>query len=295
MRNFETITTGEFIMKARIIQWLAILLVLETGLLHLMTAQGEYEEVAYMGYLFVGNFLLALIAAYGIYRQQLWGWLAGLFLAAGSIAGYIWSRTLGMPGMEVEEWLTPFGISALIVEGLFVLLFILRPWRFAETEQLTSYMGKSQTNLLSAIGVLMLVLVSIGTYRWDTSTTMAYGMHVVSLDQVMDNPEVSFSNLEEQYGVQVALVATSMMDSIVDVRLKIIDPDKAQELIKNQAALLVDQHTLVLAPHMHSLTGTRLKAGKVFIIFFPTQQVIRSGSLVSLVFGNYHTEPVLVR
>jgi hypothetical protein len=295
MRNFETITTGEFIMKARIIQWLAILLVLETGLLHLMTAQGEYEEVAYMGYLFVGNFLLALIAAYGIYRQQLWGWLAGLFLAAGSIAGYIWSRTLGMPGMEVEEWLTPFGISALIVEGLFVLLFILRPWRFAETEQLTSYMGKSQTNLLSAIGVLMLVLVSIGTYRWDTSTTMAYGMHVVSLDQVMDHPEVSFSNLEEQYGVQVALVATSMMDSIVDVRLKIIDPDKAQELIKNQAALLVDQHTLVLAPHMHSHTGTRLKAGKVFIIFFPTQQVIRSGSLVSLVFGNYRTEPVLVR
>ena len=27
------------------------------GLVHLMTAQAEYEEAAYMGYLFVGNFL----------------------------------------------------------------------------------------------------------------------------------------------------------------------------------------------------------------------------------------------
>ncbi len=282
-------------MKTKIVQWLAIFLVLETGLLHLMTAQAEYEEAAYMGYLFVGNFLLALIAAYGIYRQQLWGWLAGLFLAAGSIAGYIWSRTSGMPGMEVEEWLVPYGISALVVEGLFVLLFIFRSWRFAHTGQPSSSMGISQTYVLPVVGVLILVLVSVGAYRWDTATTMAYGMHVVSMDQVMDTPEASLTSLEEQYGVQVALVATSMMDSIIDVRLKIIDPDKAQELIRNQAALLVDQHTLVLAPHMHSHTGTRLKAGKVYFIFFPTQQVIHAGSSVSLVFGEYRTEPVLVR
>jgi hypothetical protein len=282
-------------MKTRIVQWLAIFLVLETGLLHLMTAQGEYEEVAYMGYLFVGNFLLALMAAYGIFRQQLWGWLAGVLLTAGSIAGYIWSRTLGMPGMHVEEWLTPYGISALSIEGLFLLLIFLRPWRFMSTEQQASPISRYQPYTVSTIGVLVLMLVSFGVYRWDALTTMTYGMHVVNLDQVMDKPAASISEMEEQYGVQVSLVATSMMDSIVDVRLKIIDPDKAQELIKNQAALLVDQHTLVLAPHMHSHTGTRLKVGKVYIIFFPTQQVIHTGSSVSLVFGDYHTEAVVVR
>ena len=94
-------------------------------------------------------------------------------------------------------------------------------------------MGTGQRNLLPVVGVLILVLVSFGSYRWDSSTTMTYGMHVVSLEQVMDTPEASLTSLEEQYGVQVALGATSMMDSIVDVRLKVIDPDKAQELIQN--------------------------------------------------------------
>jgi hypothetical protein len=86
-----------------------------------------------------------------------------------------------------------------------------------------------------------------------------------------------------------------MMGSIVDVRMKIMDPNKAHALLQNQAALLVDQQALILAPHMHSHGGTRLKAGKVFVVFFPTQQIIQPGSDVSLVFGNLRVEPVRVK
>jgi hypothetical protein len=125
--------------------------------------------------------------------------------------------------------------------------------------------------------------------------TQLFGMHVVSLDQVNDTPVTSFSELEDQYGVQVSLVATSMMNSIVDVRLKIIDPEKAQSLLKNQAAFLVDDQSLVLSAHMHSHNITRLKEGKIFTIFFPTQEVIHTGSEVSLVFGPARVEPVVVR
>jgi hypothetical protein len=125
--------------------------------------------------------------------------------------------------------------------------------------------------------------------------TQMFGYHVVSLDQVIETPATSFSEFEDQYGVQVSLVAASMMNSIVDVRLKIMDPEKAQMLFKNQAALLVNDQSLILAPHMHSHNGTRLKAGKMFIIFFPTQEVIHTGSEVSLVFGTARVEPVVVR
>ena len=282
-------------MKSKFITWFAIIITLEMGLLHLMTAQGEYEEAAYMGYLFVGNFVVALLAAYGIYRRQLWGWLLGLFIAIGSIAGYAWSRTQGMPGMEVEEWFTPYGVVAMAVEGVFVLLFILRPWKITTDEELAPITQRSVRYLQPVTGVLILVLISAFTFRWDASTTQMFGYHVVSLDQVIDTPVTSFSELEDQYGVQVSLVAASMMNSIVDVRLKIIDPEKAQTLLKNQAALLVNDQSLILAPHMHSHNGTRLKTGKMFIIFFPTQEVIHTGSEVSLVFGTERVEPVVVR
>lgn len=282
-------------MKSKIIQWLAIVLILETGLLHLMTAQQEYEEAAYMGYLFVGNFVLSLISAYGIYRRQLWGWLLGLFVAIGSIAGYIWSRTTGMPGMEVEEWISPYGIVALTVEGIFILLTILRPWKSPDAEILPSTSQKMLKYGMSAVGLVVLAMISISAYRWDNNMTMAFGSHVGTLEQVSELPVTTRAELEEQYGVQVSLVAVSMLNNIVDVRLKIVDPEKAQVLLKNQTALLVDQQLLILAPHMHSHSGPRLKTGKLFIIFFPTQQVIHSGSEVSLVFGSARTEMLAVR
>jgi hypothetical protein len=306
-------------MKTKILSWLAVLLILQTGLLHLMTAQAEYEEAAYLGYLFIGNFLAALLAAYGVYRQRRWGWALGLFIAVISIAAYTWSRTQGMPGMEVEEWFSPFGVVALSVEGIFILLFIFRAWNnptaavavpaVAVTEKREGEHTGSPLRVgaaplmpqprfryaLPLAGVIILAAISTFAYRWDANVKQAYGIHVISLDQALRTPESSLTELEEHYGVKVSLVATSMMDSIVDVRLTILDPDKAHLLLQNQAALLVDQQSLVLAPHMHSHIGSRLKAGKTYIIFFPTQKIIHSGSMISLVFGPERVEPIVVR
>jgi hypothetical protein len=38
-----------------------------------------------------------------------------------------------------------------------------------------------------------------------------------------------------------------------------------------------------------------LKAEKIFFMFFPTQQIVHTGSEVSLVFGSVRTEPFVVR
>src|SRR5512143_2142882 len=110
-------------MKPRFLHWLAILLILEIGLLHIMTAQAEYEEAAYMGYLFAANFFGALLAAYAMVHRQVWGWVLGAVIAGGSIAGYAWSRILGMPGMNVEEWFDPYGVIAISLEVVFLLIF----------------------------------------------------------------------------------------------------------------------------------------------------------------------------
>jgi hypothetical protein len=280
--------------KSKLIQWFAITLILEIGLLHLFTAQAEYEEVAYMGYLFVANFLGALIAAVGIYRRLFLGWILGVFIAIGSIAGYAWSRTLGMPGMEVEEWFNPIGIVVMLLEGGFCILFLFRPWKIKTDEKIPATSSKLRY-LMPVAGLLVIASVSVLTFRWDAAFTLAFGTHVGSLDQLNKTPVTFNSDLEEKYGVQVLQAATSMMGSIIDVRIRIVDPDKAHAFLQNQAAMLLDQQALILAPHMHSHAGSRLKTGKVFVVFFPTQQIIHTGSEVSLVFGPVRTEAMVVK
>jgi hypothetical protein len=280
--------------KSKFLNWCGIVLILEIGVLHIITAQGEYEEAAYMGYLFAANFFGALIAAFGIYHRQFWGWMLGLVIAFGSIAGYVWSRTFGMPQMNVEEWFSPYGMVSISVECIFILLMLLRPWKIQANDSVS--IANPRLRYASAfVGLLMVVLISVLTYRWDVAATLALGHHVGTLDQVCSTPAITSAELEEKYGIQVSLVAISMLDSIVDVRVKIVDPDKAHFLLQNQAALLVNQEALILAPHMHSHNSTRLKAGKIFGMFFPTEEKIHVGSEVSLVFGPVRIEPVAVR
>jgi len=280
-------------MKSNVFRCLAIILILTTGALHIMTAQAEYEEAAYMGYLFAANFFGALVAAFGIRHKQIWGWSLGVVIAAGSIAGYVWSRTFGMPGMKVEEWFSPYGIVSMSVEGAYLLLVLFRPWKIPAEKSVLPDNSHFKYSLPIS-GFISIVAVCLMAHQWDLAVTRAFGHHVGSLDQVCSTPVTSFAELEEKYGVQVSLVAASMMDSIVDVRLKVVDPAKAKALLMNQAALLVDEQVLVLAPHMHHHGDT--KRGKIYNLFFPTENnTIHTGSEVSLVFGPVRVERVIVQ
>lgn len=277
-------------MRTYFARWLAVALILEIGLIHILNAQAEYEEAAYMGYLFVANFVLALLAALAIARGLRPGWMAGILVAGGSIAGYALSRTLGMPQMNVEEWFSPYGVVSQALEGGFLLLASTRPWQ-SEPESPLPPTGR----LIPLSSLALVALVGGVTFGWNTEFLRSGGHHVGSLEQVCRTQALSAADLEEKYGVRISRVATSMVGSIVDVRILIVDPDKAHNFLLNQAALLVNNQTLILAPHLHSHTGTRLKAGKVFTIFFPTQQVIQTGSSVSLVFGPTRLEATVVQ
>jgi hypothetical protein len=279
-------------MGRKLLHWLGIALILQTGLIHLVTAQRLYELSHYVGYLFVGNFLCSLMAAYGMYRQKTLAWALGAFIAAGSIVGFIWSRTLGLPGMAIEEWIAPYGFFALVLETLFLLLLPLRPWKIPPASE-----SLAQTKFaFPTLALVIVILCSLFAWRWDSAVASQIlpHKHVGSLDEVCSTPLTSFEEAEQIYGVKITLVATSMMDSVVDVRLKVVDAKKAESLLANQAALLVDQQVLVLAPHMHRHNA--IKTGKVFFMFFPTQnKTIRTGSQVSLVFGSVRIAPVEVK
>ena len=102
-----------------------ISLIVVVGLIHLIDAPEDLAEGSYQGFLFVANFLGALAAAAGIYRGNRWGWVLGFLVAGGAFVGYVISRTAGLPGLPVEEaWLEPLGILSLVVEALFIGLYL---------------------------------------------------------------------------------------------------------------------------------------------------------------------------
>jgi hypothetical protein len=95
------------------------------GLIHLINSPGDLEEGSYTGLLYVANFVGALAAAIGIYRGRSWGWSLGALVSVGAFVAYVISRTVGLPGLPVEEeWLEPLGVLSLLVEALFMGLYL---------------------------------------------------------------------------------------------------------------------------------------------------------------------------
>jgi hypothetical protein len=102
-----------------------ISLIVIVGLIHLINSPGDLEEGAYTGLLYLANFFGALLAAIGIYRGRRWGWSLGALLSGGAFVSYVISRTVGLPGSPVEaEWLEPLGVLSLLVEALFMGLYL---------------------------------------------------------------------------------------------------------------------------------------------------------------------------
>ena len=93
------------------------------GLIHLLVVP-EYLEIAtYLGVAMLDNFFGSIAAAVGIYRRAWWGWPLGLVMAGGAFVMYIESRTIGLPGLH-EGWLDPPGVLSLIVEAIFMAVYL---------------------------------------------------------------------------------------------------------------------------------------------------------------------------
>jgi hypothetical protein len=103
----------------------AVVAIVATGLIHLMTARDSFGEATYKGVLFVANGVGALVAAVGVYRDRDWGWLLGALVAGGAFLGYVLSRTVGLPGLpaEPDAWFEPLGVASLMAEAVFLMAF----------------------------------------------------------------------------------------------------------------------------------------------------------------------------
>lgn len=97
-------------------------LILVTGLIHLLLTPEHFGEARYLGWLFLADFLGSVVAAFGIYRGDRWGWTLGALVAGGAFVLYFLSRMVGVFGMEGESLFEPLGVLCKAAEALFLAL-----------------------------------------------------------------------------------------------------------------------------------------------------------------------------
>jgi hypothetical protein len=97
------------------------------ALIHLLDSIGKYHETRYVFWLYVGLMVgSVLTAAFVLTRGSRLAWSAAAALATGAIAGYVLSRTTGLPNAkdDIGNWTEPLGLASLFVEGCVVALSV---------------------------------------------------------------------------------------------------------------------------------------------------------------------------
>lgn len=135
-RNMEERFAG------RIVEWGGAYLISFVGLLHLLLAGEHFGFAAYLGVLFLANFVAAAVSAVGIaWTGRKWAWMLGVAVAGGALVALAYSRTLGLPGYPdgVRQWFNFAAWMALAFELSFLAVVPLaltkRGKSLLETEQ----------------------------------------------------------------------------------------------------------------------------------------------------------------
>lgn len=95
--------------------------------LHALLIPEHLKEKLYVGVLFAVGSAVMLVVAVGLVtlRRPLGTWLTGALVSLGMITGFLLSRTVGLPdGYYEPGWEPPYGPLSLLVEGLFIIVFL---------------------------------------------------------------------------------------------------------------------------------------------------------------------------
>ena len=126
-------------------RWVGVILLFACALIHLISAPDHLQEATYIGVLFLANAAGALVAAFGIYRDRLWGWVLGALVAGGAFVMFMVSRLIGLPAYQehLGMWMGDsfgdrLGIPSLFVEGPLVALSAIVLARHLKQKQATN-------------------------------------------------------------------------------------------------------------------------------------------------------------
>lgn len=110
---------------------------------------------------------------------------------------------------------------------------------------------------------------------------------------------LSPEQFEAETGIRVTLIAVTAGGGMVDFRIKVLDSEKATQLFanpENKPILIAEDGETKLSPPSELEFDVDLEAGKVyFTLYGNPDQVIKRGSPVTVIIGDYRLEPVVAQ
>jgi hypothetical protein len=142
-----------------------------------------------------------------------------------------------------------------------------------------------QVRLISLAAVMLLVLIG-GSFAWRAWKSQRVAVPSSKVETI------SAAELEERYGMRLRLVAVTAGGGLVDFRLKILDAEKAAQLLASpdHTPTLIVPGTDVALSAPRPAEGNqdlRLKDDDVFIALIPnSDSVVKPGTAVVVTFGD---------
>lgn len=102
----------------------------------------------------------------------------------------------------------------------------------------------------------------------------------------------------EQTGLQVTLIAVTSGGGMVDLRLKVVDADKAAQLFADPEVkpILIAEDGTELLPPAEMEFNVNLEADKAyFTLYGNPNNAIKRGSPVTVTIGGYRLEPIIAQ
>jgi hypothetical protein len=124
LRIEPTIPIGES--TARLLGAAAVLAI---GLIHILDAASTYHSTRWIFWAYIALIVATVpVAMWLLHWASPLAWAAAGALALGPLAGYLWSRSIGLPGdaPDVGNWLCTLGMAALFAETSLLWLGVTR-------------------------------------------------------------------------------------------------------------------------------------------------------------------------
>jgi hypothetical protein len=121
--NHETSTHIEHLARDFVTRAVGVVGLSGIALIHLLDSIGKFKETPYVAWMYIALMVGSVVVAAGlIHSRDRRLWLAAGLLASSAIAGYVLSRTVGLPNAteDIGNWTEPLGLASLFVEGAVV-------------------------------------------------------------------------------------------------------------------------------------------------------------------------------